>query len=150
MTEAGWTPRAPSMRRSPALTPFNEYFTKLLTQVSSGTAPDVGWHHSSQIQLHIVRGVVQPLDAFMRRAPVPDDFYSLAHYQRGGKTSYFKETFIDATENAEPVPFTPSSPDIEKLMIEELEPVWLGKRAAKEAADALQPRIDDLLKAEPQ
>ena len=357
------------------LTPFNEYFTKLLTQVSAGTPPDVGWHHSSQIQLHIVRGVVAPLDGHMQKAPIPSDFYSLAHYQRGGKTygvpwdnsvlvnyynldafkkaglktptewsregkwtwaqflatsqqlaqalagppriwpnerlgpsfqrlyeyvrtfggtlfttdrrqstiddpkavdaiqfvadlharhrvapnpddlkespaaypngtaamqfnyhathftfkqvrppdfawdvapppknqrvttragsgysiptgsphpdhgwavihflssddvlraiaesarsvpprksmaryaipadgvpSYFKEAFIDATENAEPVPFTPSTPEIEQLMIQELEPVWLGKRSAKEAATALKPRIDELLRADP-
>jgi multiple sugar transport system substrate-binding protein len=76
----------PGVTLSFELTPFNEYFTKLLTQVSSGTPPDVGWHHSSQIQLHIVRGAVAALDGQVQRAPIPSDFYSLAHYQRGGKT----------------------------------------------------------------
>src|SRR5687768_15243184 len=53
---ARFTEQHPGVTLAFELTPFGEYFTKLLTHVSSGTAPDVGWHHSSQIQLHIVRG----------------------------------------------------------------------------------------------
>lgn len=83
---ARFTELHPGVTLSFELTPFGEYFTKFLTQVSAGTPPDVGWHHSSQIQLHIVRSVVAPLDSFMQKLPIPSDFNSLAHYQRGGKT----------------------------------------------------------------
>jgi hypothetical protein len=66
-----------------------------------------------------------------------------------GVPSYFKEAFIDATEHTEPVPFTPSWPEIEAQVTKELEPVWLGQRGAREAVTVLTPRIDELLRADP-
>ncbi|WP_309064783.1 ABC transporter substrate-binding protein [Microbacterium sp.] len=63
------------------VTPYKEYFTKLQTSVSGGSAPDVFWMNGPNFQLYASNGVIAPLDdAGIDAADYPDGLIDLYTY----------------------------------------------------------------------
>lgn len=52
------------------VTPWDQYFTKLQTQASSGTLPDVFWMNRSNVQLYALNGMLQPIDDMVVEEPI--------------------------------------------------------------------------------
>jgi multiple sugar transport system substrate-binding protein len=81
----------PNVNVSVELTAYPQYFTKLQTQGSSGTLPDVFWMNGPNLQLFASNGLLAPLDPFVDAdlidpANYPDamnDIYSLDGVQYG-------------------------------------------------------------------
>lgn len=81
----------PNVKVSIELTAFEQYFTKLQTQGSSGTLPDVFWMNGPNLQLFASNDLLAPLDPFIEAdlldpANYPDamnDLYSLDGVQYG-------------------------------------------------------------------
>lgn len=59
---AAFTEEHPNVTVDIQLTPYKEYFTKLQTSVSGGSAPDVFWMNGPNFQLYASNGVIAPLD----------------------------------------------------------------------------------------
>lgn len=57
-----FTAENPGITINVEVTPYNQYFTKLQTQASSGTAPDVFWMNGPNFQLYASNGQLAPLD----------------------------------------------------------------------------------------
>ena len=57
-----FTAEHPEIEIDIQVTPYKEYFTKLQTSVSGGSAPDVFWMNGPNIQLYASNGVLAPLD----------------------------------------------------------------------------------------
>ena len=63
------------------VTPYKEYFTKLQTSVSGGSAPDVFWMNGPNFQLYASNGVLAPLDdAGVDTADYPQGLVDLYTY----------------------------------------------------------------------
>ncbi|MRG59854.1 extracellular solute-binding protein [Agromyces sp. CFH 90414] len=59
---AAFTEEHPNVTVKLQTTPYKEYFTKLQTSVSGGSAPDVFWMNGPNFQLYASNGVLAPLD----------------------------------------------------------------------------------------
>lgn len=59
---AAFTEEHPEVTVKLVTTPYKEYFTKLQTSVSGGSAPDVFWMNGPNFQLYASNGVLAPLD----------------------------------------------------------------------------------------
>jgi len=57
-----YTAEHPEVTIDIQVTPYKEYFTKLQTSVSGGSAPDVFWMNGPNIQLYASNGVLAPPD----------------------------------------------------------------------------------------
>jgi multiple sugar transport system substrate-binding protein len=51
----------PNVRVTPEVTPYDQYWTKLQTQGSSGTLPDVFWMNDLNIQLYASNDLLEPI-----------------------------------------------------------------------------------------
>lgn len=60
----------PNVHVNLKLTPFNDYFTKLNTQISSKTAPDLFWLQSIHINLYAKNGGLADLNQFRKDSKV--------------------------------------------------------------------------------
>ena len=65
---------------------FNEYFSKILILIASGTAPDVIFMNSTQIPAFANRNALLPLDSLLSKREKKDAFfkeaYELFHYKK--------------------------------------------------------------------
>ncbi|NTW41245.1 MAG: extracellular solute-binding protein, partial [Cellulomonadaceae bacterium] len=52
------------------LTPFNDYFTKLTTEISSNTAPDLFWLQNIHINLYAKNGALADLTSYREASDV--------------------------------------------------------------------------------
>lgn len=59
---ADFSTRFPEVTVNLEVTPWDQYFTKLQTQASSDTLPDVFWLPPTQVPLYATHGMLQPLD----------------------------------------------------------------------------------------
>lgn len=57
-----FTAEHPNVTIKPVIAPYKEYFTKLQTSVSGGSAPDVFWMNGPNFQLYASNGVLAPID----------------------------------------------------------------------------------------
>lgn len=57
----GFKEKYPNITVNLSVTPFSEYWTKLQTQASSDTLPDVFWMNGPNIQLYALNGKLEPL-----------------------------------------------------------------------------------------
>ncbi|MBG6237757.1 multiple sugar transport system substrate-binding protein [Mycetocola sp. CAN_C7] len=88
---ADFTETYPNVTVSVELTAYEQYFTKLQTQGSSGTLPDVFWMNGPNLQLFASNNLLAPLDPFVDAdlidpANYPEamnDIYSLDGVQYG-------------------------------------------------------------------
>ncbi|MGP3533500.1 ABC transporter substrate-binding protein [Microbacterium sp. RD1] len=58
---AGFNEEYPNITVKLSVTPFSEYWTKLQTQASSDTLPDVFWMNGPNIQLYALNGKLEPI-----------------------------------------------------------------------------------------
>lgn len=58
---AGFNEIYPNITVNLSVTPFSEYWTKLQTQASSDTLPDVFWMNGPNIQLYALNGKLEPI-----------------------------------------------------------------------------------------
>ncbi|MFS0732274.1 sugar ABC transporter substrate-binding protein [Microbacterium sp. 1P10UB] len=58
---AGFKEQYPNIEVNLSVTPFSEYWTKLQTQASSDTLPDVFWMNGPNIQLYALNGQLEPI-----------------------------------------------------------------------------------------
>lgn len=58
---AAFNERYPNIEVKVSVTPFSEYWTKLQTQASSDTLPDVFWMNGPNIQLYASNGMLEPI-----------------------------------------------------------------------------------------
>lgn len=58
---AGFNEQYPNIEVNLSVTPFSEYWTKLQTQASSDTLPDVFWMNGPNIQLYALNGQLEPI-----------------------------------------------------------------------------------------
>lgn len=73
-----FTEEHPNVTIKIVTTPYKEYFTKLQTSVSGGSAPDVFWMNGPNFQLYASNGVLAPLgDAGMDAGDYPQGLIDL-------------------------------------------------------------------------
>jgi len=58
---AAFNEEYPNIKVNVSVTPFSEYWTKLQTQASSDTLPDVFWMNGPNIQLYALNGKIEPI-----------------------------------------------------------------------------------------
>ncbi len=58
---AGFNEQYPNIEVNLSVTPFSEYWTKLQTQASSDTLPDVFWMNGPNVQLYALNGQLEPI-----------------------------------------------------------------------------------------
>jgi multiple sugar transport system substrate-binding protein len=58
---AGFNEQYPNITVNLSVTPFSEYWTKLQTQASSDTLPDLFWMNGPNIQLYALNGKLEPI-----------------------------------------------------------------------------------------
>lgn len=58
---AAFNEQYPNITVNVSVTPFSEYWTKLQTQASSDTLPDVFWMNGPNIQLYALNGKIEPI-----------------------------------------------------------------------------------------
>ncbi|MBW9092805.1 sugar ABC transporter substrate-binding protein [Microbacterium jejuense] len=58
---AAFNEKYPNITVNVSVTPFSEYWTKLQTQASSDTLPDVFWMNGPNIQLYALNGKLEPI-----------------------------------------------------------------------------------------
>jgi multiple sugar transport system substrate-binding protein len=58
---AGFNELYPNIEVNVSVTPFSEYWTKLQTQASSDTLPDLFWMNGPNIQLYALNDMIEPL-----------------------------------------------------------------------------------------
>ncbi|BDZ54648.1 ABC transporter substrate-binding protein [Agromyces marinus] len=76
-----FTAEHPNVTVNLQIAPYKEYFTKLQTSVSGGSAPDVFWMNGPNFQLYASNGVLEPLDdAGIDTAAYPEGLVDLYTY----------------------------------------------------------------------
>ncbi|WP_028281522.1 sugar ABC transporter substrate-binding protein [Arthrobacter sp. H5] len=75
---ADFTAENPGITVNVEVTPYNQYFTKLQTQASSGTAPDIFWMNGPNFQLYASNGQLTPLDELPNAADIDPANYPQA------------------------------------------------------------------------
>jgi multiple sugar transport system substrate-binding protein len=76
----------PNIKVTSQITPYANYFTKLQTQGSSKTLPDVFWMNGPNFQLYASNGLLEPIGSGVDPANYPkalDDLYSYGGKQFG-------------------------------------------------------------------
>lgn len=76
----------PNIKVTPQITPYQNYFTKLQTQGSSKTLPDVFWMNGPNFQLYASNGLLEPVSSAIEPSNYPkalDDLYTWDGKQYG-------------------------------------------------------------------
>ncbi|BDZ49792.1 sugar ABC transporter substrate-binding protein [Frondihabitans sucicola] len=87
----GFNEEYPNIKVNVNVTPFDSYFTKLQTQASSNTLPDLFWLNGPNFQLYAANGKVEPITSEVKAGAIKlsnyssalDDLYSLNGTQYG-------------------------------------------------------------------
>lgn len=88
---AGFNKEYPNIKVNVNVTPYADYFTKLQTQASSSTLPDLFWLNGPNFQLYASNGKVEPITGEVKAGAIKlsnyssalDDLYSLNGVQYG-------------------------------------------------------------------
>lgn len=87
----GFNKEYPNIKVNVNVTPYESYFTKLQTQASSNTLPDLFWLNGPNFQLYASNGKVEPITGEVKSGAIKlsnyssalDDLYSLKGVQYG-------------------------------------------------------------------
>ncbi|RPE78477.1 MULTISPECIES: sugar ABC transporter substrate-binding protein [unclassified Frondihabitans] len=88
---AGFNKEYPNIKVNVNVTPYDSYFTKLQTEASSNTLPDLFWLNGPNFQLYASNGKVEPITGEVKSGDITlsnyssalDDLYSLDGVQYG-------------------------------------------------------------------
>ncbi len=88
---AGFNKEYPNIKVNVNVTPYDSYFTKLQTEASSNTLPDLFWLNGPNFQLYAANGKVEPITGEVKSKDITlsnypaalDDLYSVDGVQYG-------------------------------------------------------------------